>query len=70
MSFEQGEGRYMPRFDCPPGEDEHSWFVKEVERGLQARYPDGVPDYARDQAKYETEVILGTRKPNAGVRFW
>ena len=21
---------YMPRFACPPGEDEHSWFVKEV----------------------------------------
>jgi DNA polymerase-3 subunit alpha len=63
VSFEHGEGRYMPRFDCPPGEDEHSWFVKEVERGLRARYPDGVPDYARDQAKYETEVILGKGYP-------
>jgi DNA polymerase III subunit alpha len=63
VSFEQGEGRYMPRFDCPPGEDEHSWFVKEVERGLQARYPGGVPDYAREQATYETEVILGKGYP-------
>ena len=28
---------------CPSGETEDSWFVKEVERGLQRRYPDGVP---------------------------
>ncbi len=63
VSFEQGEGRYMPRFDCPPGEDEQSWFVKEVERGLQARYPQGVPDYARQQAAYETEVIVGKGYP-------
>ena len=25
---------FMPRYDCPPGEDEHSWFVKEVQAGL------------------------------------
>ena len=63
VSFEQGEGRYMPRFECPPGEDEHSWFVKEVERGLRVRYPDGVPDYASTQAAYETEVILAKGYP-------
>ena len=33
----------MPRFPVPEGEDENSWFVKEVERGLYVRYPDGVP---------------------------
>ncbi len=59
VDFVEGEGRYMPRFPCPPGENEESWFVKEVERGLRARYPDGVPEYASTQAKYETEVILG-----------
>src|SRR5690606_20396471 len=32
---------YMPRFDVPAGEDEHSWFVKEVQRGLEERYPTG-----------------------------
>ena len=63
VAFEQGEGRYMPRFACPPGEDEQSWFVKEVERGLQVRYPGGVPDYARQQAEYETEVIVGKGFP-------
>ena len=59
VSFIEGEGRYMPRFPCPEGENEESWFVKEVERGLRIRYPDGVPEYASRQAEYETEVILG-----------
>ncbi len=48
---------FMPRYPCPPGEDETSWFVKEVERGLHVRYPDGVPDEVRRQAEYETGVI-------------
>ena len=30
----------MPRFPCPEGENEESWFVKEVERGLEVRYPE------------------------------
>ena len=44
VSFVEGEGRYMPRFPCPEGENEESWFVKEVERGLHGRFPEGVPD--------------------------
>ncbi|PID55258.1 MAG: DNA polymerase III subunit alpha [Micrococcales bacterium] len=59
VSFTEQEGLYMPRFPVPAGEDETSWFVKEVERGLQLRYPEGVPQYARDQAKYEIDVIDG-----------
>src|SRR3954447_17199576 len=58
VSFSEGEGRYMPRFPCPEGEDETSWFIKEVERGLHERYPSGVPDAVRRQAEYETEVIV------------
>ncbi len=58
VSFTEGEGRFMPRFPTPPGEDESSWFIKEVEKGLQERFPGGVPDYARKQAAYETDVIL------------
>ncbi|MGL5828991.1 MAG: PHP domain-containing protein, partial [Angustibacter sp.] len=54
VKFTEGEGRYMPRFPCPEGENEESFFVKEVERGLQRRYPEGVPDYARKQAAFET----------------
>ncbi|MGZ4627800.1 DNA polymerase III subunit alpha [Oryzihumus sp.] len=63
VSFTEGEGRYMPRFPCPPGEDETSWFIKEVETGLRRRFPEGVPDYATKQAAYEIEVIVGKGYP-------
>jgi DNA polymerase-3 subunit alpha len=49
---------YMPRFPVPDGEDENSWFIKEVERGLQRRYRGNVPDDVRKQAEYETGVIV------------
>ncbi len=49
---------YMPRFPVPAGETEESWFVKEVEVGLQHRYPGGIPDAVRAQAEYETGVIV------------
>jgi DNA polymerase-3 subunit alpha len=58
VSFTEGNGTYMPKFPCPPGENEESWLVKEVEKGLAFRYPDGVPDHVRQQAKYELGVIL------------
>ncbi len=52
------DANYMPRFPVPDGEDENSWFIKEVERGLHKRYPDGIPDDVRRQADYETGVIV------------
>ncbi len=58
ISFTEGTGTFMPRFGCPPGEDESSWFVKEVETGLHRRFPSGIPDRVRRQAEYETGVIL------------
>ncbi|AOZ72837.1 DNA polymerase III subunit alpha [Boudabousia tangfeifanii] len=48
---------FMPRFPLPPGEDEHSWFVAEVERGLNYRFPNGIPDEVRKQAEYEVGII-------------
>ncbi|MBM6546089.1 DNA polymerase III subunit alpha [Janibacter sp. YIM B02568] len=63
VSFTEGEGRYMPRFECPPGETEQSWFVKEVMTGLERRFPEGVPQYAIDQAKFEIDVIVGKGYP-------
>ena len=63
VSFTEGEGRYMPRFPCPEGEDETSWFIKEVETGLQRRFPEGVPDYARKQAAFEEDVIVSKGYP-------
>jgi DNA polymerase-3 subunit alpha len=63
VGFTEGEGAYMPRFPCPEGDDETSWFIKEVERGLHVRYPAGVPDAVRKQAEYETEVIVSKGYP-------
>jgi DNA polymerase-3 subunit alpha len=54
---------YMPRFDVPAGEDEHSWFVKEVQRGLTERYPDGVPAHVQERANFEIEVIADKGYP-------
>ncbi len=41
--FTEGEGRFMPRFPCPEGEDETSWFVKEVETRPARALPGGHP---------------------------
>nr|WP_309248124.1 DNA polymerase III subunit alpha [Rothia santali] len=49
---------YMPNFPCPEGENEESWFVKEVEKGLHYRFPQGIPDDVRRQAEYETGIII------------
>lgn len=49
---------YMPRFPVPEGESEDTWFVKEVDRGLEVRYPNGIPADVRKQADYEVGVIL------------
>ncbi|MEN2745896.1 DNA polymerase III subunit alpha [Sinomonas halotolerans] len=51
------DANFMPKFPCPPGEDETSWLVKEVDRGLEYRYPSGIPDDVRKQADYELGVI-------------
>ena len=57
VKFTEG-ANYMPRYPVPAGETEQSWFVKEVDKGLQARYPAGVPDDARKRADYEVGVIV------------
>src|SRR5699024_4721760 len=63
VEFTEGEGRYMPRFPCPPGEDETTWFLKEVEKGLRKRFPGGITDEIRKRVDFETEVIIGKGYP-------
>ncbi len=58
VEFTEGNGTYMPRFPCPPGENEDSWLVKEVETGLAYRYPEGVSAEVRSRAEFEIGVIL------------
>jgi DNA polymerase-3 subunit alpha len=57
VEFTEG-ANLMPQFPVPPGEDENSWFVKEVESGLAIRYPGGLHDAVRKRADYEVAMIL------------
>ena len=57
------KANYMPNFPVPEGENEESWFVKEVEKGLHYRFPQGVPDTVRKQAEYEVGVIASMGFP-------
>ncbi len=57
VEFSESIGKYMPKFSCPPGENEDSWLVKEVETGLRHRYPDGISDDVRRRADFEISVI-------------
>ncbi|WP_105567442.1 DNA polymerase III subunit alpha [Microbacterium halophytorum] len=57
------EANYMPRFPVPEGETEASWFIKEVERGLEYRYPNGIPQAVRDRAEYEIGIITQMQFP-------
>ncbi len=54
---------YMPRFPVPDGETEQTWFVKEVHRGMRARFPDGIPADSQAQADFEIGVITGLNFP-------
>ncbi|MEO9239457.1 MAG: DNA polymerase III subunit alpha, partial [Jatrophihabitantaceae bacterium] len=54
---------YMPRFPVPAAETEQTWFVKEVKRGMHARFPSGIPDDCQAQADFEINVISGMNFP-------
>ncbi len=57
VAFTEGAD-LMPRFDVPAGESQESWFVKEVELGLNRRYPAGIPSEVRERADFEVTVIV------------
>ncbi|MFC6020364.1 DNA polymerase III subunit alpha [Plantactinospora solaniradicis] len=48
----------MPQFPIPAGETEETYLRKEVLRGLERRFPGGVPEDRRKQAEYELDVII------------
>ncbi|MFP7695997.1 DNA polymerase III subunit alpha [Trueperella sp. LYQ143] len=49
---------YMPNFPVPEGEDETSWFIREVDNGLHRIYGEVIPQPVRDRADYEVSVIV------------
>ncbi|MEV5839252.1 DNA polymerase III subunit alpha [Nocardia sp. NPDC052112] len=48
----------MPIFPVPDGYDQASWLRREVDLGLERRFPDGAPQEYLDRAQYEIGVIL------------
>lgn len=48
----------MPKFDIPEGYTEVTWFKEEVRRGMERRFPGGVPEDRQKQADYEMDVII------------
>ncbi|GAB7003769.1 DNA polymerase III subunit alpha [Nocardioides sp. AN3] len=57
VEFTESTGGYMARADIPAGETEESWLRKEVFRGLETRYPDGLTEEIKDRAEFELDVI-------------
>ncbi|MDP9101320.1 MAG: DNA polymerase III subunit alpha [Actinomycetota bacterium] len=56
VTFREGAD-LMPRVAVPDGYTEESWLREEVHRGLDRRFPAGVPAGHRTQADYEVDVI-------------
>ncbi|GHD28368.1 DNA polymerase III subunit alpha [Streptomyces galbus] len=53
----------MPKFDIPEGYTEVTWFKEEVRRGMERRYPDGIPEDRQKQAEYEMDTIISMGFP-------
>ena len=51
VGFVEATASYMPRFGVPTGEDETSWFIKEVERGRHRRAQRGGAGEGRRAAR-------------------
>lgn len=49
---------YMPQWSVEPGDSEDGAFRRAVLRGLDERYPEGVPDESMRRAEYEMDVIV------------
>ncbi|MEU7096075.1 DNA polymerase III subunit alpha [Kitasatospora aureofaciens] len=56
VSFESSD--LLPRFPVADGWTEESWLRTEVYRGLQRRYPRGIPSDRIERAEYELQVIV------------
>ncbi|WP_141013788.1 DNA polymerase III subunit alpha [Nocardioides sambongensis] len=58
VEFTESTGGYMARADVPASETEESWFVKEVWRGIEARYPgDKLTPEVKARVEMELDVV-------------
>ncbi|MFE9018231.1 DNA polymerase III subunit alpha [Streptomyces sp. NPDC007808] len=53
----------MPKFDIPEGYTEVTWFKEEVRRGMERRFPGGIPEDRQKQAEYEMDTIISMGFP-------
>ena len=63
VRLREGEN-LLPKFPVPPGESEDSWLIKEAERGLREKFPDGAP--AEHRARLDFELGVMTKMGFAG----
>ncbi|MBQ1299027.1 MAG: DNA polymerase III subunit alpha [Aeriscardovia sp.] len=63
MFEDSQDGAFMPEFPCPEGWDETSLFLSEVKKGLEKRYPQGIPSEVAKQADYESGIICQMQFP-------
>ena len=57
VKLREGEN-LMPAFAVPAGESEDSWLRKEAERGLIAKFGEGVSEKHKERLNYELDVML------------
>ncbi|MFD7546618.1 DNA polymerase III subunit alpha [Streptomyces sp. NPDC059578] len=58
-----GKRDLMPKFDIPEGYTEVSWFREETMRGMDRRFPGGIPDDRIKQVEYEMDTIISMGFP-------
>ncbi|MFD5556327.1 DNA polymerase III subunit alpha [Streptomyces sp. NPDC127068] len=58
-----GKRDLMPKFDIPEGYTEVSWFREETMRGMERRFPGGIPDDRIKQVEYEMDTIISMGFP-------
>lgn len=61
--FDTGIGQYMPRYECPDGHTEESWFTHSVWEGLKQRYGLDLSDEVVDRARFELDTITSMKFP-------
>ena len=54
----------FPKFELPQGETLESLFDKQIEAGLQSRFPNGVSSEVRERIAYEKSVIKQVKYEN------
>lgn len=61
---------YLPKFPCPEGYDEESYFDYLCHEGLKKRYGDPIPDSIMERYEYEKSVIFKMGFPAYFLLTW